>query len=53
MGRLTFLQVKADDTEQWRTKENVDAIIKRVQNNSGQILMPKTAIPNVGWITNF
>jgi uncharacterized protein len=33
--------------------ENVDEIIKRVQTNSGQILMPKTAIPYVGWITKF
>ena len=24
-----------------------------VQNNGGQILMPKTAIPYVGWITKF
>jgi predicted enzyme related to lactoylglutathione lyase len=33
--------------------DNVDDIIKRVQNNGGQILMPKTAIPYVGWITKF
>lgn len=33
--------------------ENVDEIIKRVQDNGGQILLPKTAIPYVGWITKF
>jgi predicted enzyme related to lactoylglutathione lyase len=33
--------------------ENVDDIVERVQNNGGQILMPKTAIPYVGWITKF
>ena len=35
------------------TVENVDEIIERVKNNGGQILMPKTAIPYVGWITKF
>ena len=33
--------------------ESVDEIIQRVINNGGQILMPKTAIPYVGWITKF
>lgn len=33
--------------------ENVDEIIERVENNGGQILMPKTAIPYVGWIVKF
>lgn len=33
--------------------ENVDEIIQRVENNGGKILMPKTAIPYVGWITKF
>jgi uncharacterized protein len=32
---------------------SVDEVITRVQNNGGQILMPKTAIPFVGWITKF
>jgi uncharacterized protein len=32
---------------------NVDEIIKRVQTNNGRVLMPKTAIPYVGWITKF
>jgi predicted enzyme related to lactoylglutathione lyase len=35
------------------TVDNVEEIIKRVQNSGGQILMPKTAIPYVGWITKF
>ena len=35
------------------TVENVDEIIEKVQNHGGQILMPKTAIPYVGWITKF
>jgi len=35
------------------TVENVDEIIKRVHDNGGQIVMPKTAIPYVGWITKF
>ena len=35
------------------TVENVDEIIQKVENNGGQILMPKTAIPYVGWITKF
>jgi uncharacterized protein len=33
--------------------ENVDNIIKQVKNNGGKILMPKTAIPHVGWIAKF
>lgn len=33
--------------------ENVDNIAERVKNNGGQILMPKTAIPYVGWIIKF
>ncbi len=33
------------------TVENVDEIIQRVEKNGGQVLMPKTAIPYVGWIT--
>lgn len=32
---------------------NVDEIIERVTGNGGQILMPKMAIPYVGWITKF
>jgi predicted enzyme related to lactoylglutathione lyase len=35
------------------TVDSVDDIIKRVQHNGGQILMPKTAIPYIGWITKF
>lgn len=33
--------------------ENVDEIVERVKNNGGQVLMPKTAIPYVGWIAKF
>ena len=33
--------------------ENVDEIVERVKNNGGQVLMQKTAIPNVGWIAKF
>lgn len=33
--------------------QHVDEIIKRVEASGGQILMPKTAIPYVGWITKF
>ncbi len=32
---------------------NVEEIIDRVNKNGGKILMPKTAIPFVGWITKF
>lgn len=32
---------------------NVDEIIQRVESKGGQILMPKMAIPYVGWITKF
>lgn len=33
--------------------ENVDAIIEKVRQNGGEILMEKTAIPYVGWIAKF
>ncbi len=33
--------------------ENIDAIIEKVKNNGGQILMPKTVIPHVGWVAKF
>jgi uncharacterized protein len=33
--------------------ENIDDIIKRVEQKNGKILMPKTAIPFVGWIAKF
>lgn len=33
--------------------DNVDQIIQKVENNGGNILMRKTAIPSVGWITKF
>ncbi|HMS67305.1 MAG TPA: hypothetical protein PKD18_04190 [Saprospiraceae bacterium] len=33
--------------------ENLDEIVERVKNNGGQLLLPKTAIPYVGWIAKF
>jgi len=33
--------------------ENIDEIIEKVKSNAGQILMPKTAIPFVGYIAKF
>jgi predicted enzyme related to lactoylglutathione lyase len=33
--------------------ENIDETIARVGSNGGEILMPKTAIPFVGYITKF
>jgi hypothetical protein len=33
--------------------ENVDEIVDRVKSYGGTLLMPKTAIPYVGWITKF
>ncbi len=33
--------------------KSVDDIIKRVEDNGGKTLMPKTVIPFVGWITKF
>lgn len=33
--------------------EDVDEIVQRVKSNGGEILMPKTAIPYVGWIAKF
>lgn len=33
--------------------ENIDDIIQRVEKSGGQILMRKTEIPSVGWITKF
>ncbi|MFD0998950.1 VOC family protein [Ohtaekwangia kribbensis] len=35
------------------TVADVEAIIQRVKDYGGQILMPRTAIPYVGWITKF
>ena len=33
--------------------ENIDQIIEKVKNNGGQVIMPKTAIPHVGYIAKF
>ncbi len=47
------LQEKIIGLECTITVESVDGIIQKVENNGGKILMPKTAIPYVGWITKF
>lgn len=33
--------------------EHIDDIIEKVEENGGQILMAKTAVPNVVWIAKF
>lgn len=33
--------------------ENIDETIEKVKSNSGQVLMPKTTIPFVGYIAKF
>ncbi|WP_425390770.1 VOC family protein [Ekhidna sp.] len=33
--------------------ENVDEIIAKVEQSGGKVVMPKTAIPHVGWIAKF
>lgn len=33
--------------------ENLNETLERVNDNGGQILMPKTVIPHVGWIAKF
>lgn len=33
--------------------ESVDAIVQKVTSNGGKMVMPKTAIPYVGWIAKF
>ncbi|MBL7925097.1 MAG: VOC family protein [Bacteroidia bacterium] len=33
--------------------ENIDDTLERVKTKGGQILMPRTAIPHVGWIAKF
>ncbi len=35
------------------TVENIDVLIPIVIDNGGKIVMPKTAIPGVGWIVKF
>ena len=32
---------------------NVDEYIKKIEENGGKIIMPKTAIPGVGWMAYF
>lgn len=33
--------------------ENIDDIIEKVKNSRGQLIMPKTSIPYVGWLAKF
>ena len=33
--------------------ENIDEVINKVKSNGGQVLLPKTEIPNVGMIAKF
>ncbi|QSE98665.1 VOC family protein [Fulvivirga lutea] len=33
--------------------ENLDDTIERVKKHNGQLVMSKTAIPNVGWVAKF
>lgn len=33
--------------------EDIDAIITTVKDNKGEIVMPKTEIPHVGWLVKF
>lgn len=47
------LQEKIIGLECTISVDDIDAIIQKVEQNEGQILMPKTAIPTVGWITKF
>lgn len=35
------------------TVEDVDSLIPTIKENGGKIVMPKTAIPGVGWIVKF
>lgn len=32
---------------------DLDDIIRKIETGGGKILMPKTVIPNVGWLTKF
>ncbi|MCC1484373.1 VOC family protein [Winogradskyella immobilis] len=33
--------------------ENIDELILKIKNNNGEIVMPKTEIPHVGWLVKF
>ncbi|MHA2008306.1 MAG: VOC family protein [Promethearchaeota archaeon] len=33
--------------------EDVDKVIKKIENNGGEILRPKQAVPGVGWMAYF
>ncbi len=32
---------------------NIDEIVERVKKNGGEVVLPKTAIPYVGWLAKF
>ena len=52
-GKFSPLQEKITGLECTIGVENVDETIRRIQNGGGEVLLPKTAIPYVGWITKF
>ncbi len=33
--------------------ENIDEVIEGINSNGGQIVLPKTEIPKVGWVAKF
>ena len=33
--------------------DNVDAVVKKIENNGGEIVRPKHAVPGVGWLAYF
>ncbi|MFX1238726.1 MAG: VOC family protein [Promethearchaeota archaeon] len=33
--------------------KNVDEIVKKIENNGGEIISPKHAVPGVGWLAYF
>ncbi|MTI87416.1 MAG: VOC family protein [Balneolaceae bacterium] len=35
------------------TVEDIEAVVRKIKDAGGEILMPKTDIPKVGWITKF
>ncbi len=47
--RLTAVQSLTNTIE----VKNVDLVLKMIQQAGGQVIMPKTAIPEVGWLAYF
>ncbi len=33
--------------------DNIDEVIKKIENNDGEIVRPKHAVPGVGWLAYF